>query len=610
MLYIFDFEVFAYDWLVVFKCVETGDFTVFHNDNDGLKEFMQEDMLLAGFNNKHYDNHILKAILCGAEPDLVKEINDYIMSGKNGWEHWFLRENKAYFNSFDLHDDMQDGLSLKSIEAHLGMDIRESDVDFNIDRPLTPEELDETTQYCKHDVTATEQLYHLRKNYLTNKMTLGDKKKIPLEKALYMTNAKLTAAYLDAVLQQHNDEREYKYPPNILMEYIPPEIIAFFDRIHDKNIPDEVLFLTKYDFSIGECQCTIGWGGAHGAIPNYREKSSDIRSIRNQDVASYYPHLMTIDGYCSRNIPDAQIYADMLETRMAAKKSGDKSTAAALKLVANTTYGAMLNAFNDLYDPLMGRSVCITGQLRLIELAEHLITECLTLKVVQLNTDGIMVSLDNSDIETYSAICREWQERTGFELEEDCISEIVQKDVNNYIEIATDGGTKIKGGWLVRGISEAGAWNINNNTVIVAKALIDYFAKGIPVEETINNCNEPLQFQLIAKASSKYLAAYHIVNGEKVKVQKCNRVYATKNRDYGTLVKTHAISGRDVKVSGLPPHCIIDNNNEATIDLIDKSWYIRLAKKQVKEFLGIKPPKKNTRKINCIKKRILKLLEE
>lgn len=610
MLYIFDFEVFAYDWLVVFKCVETGDFTVFHNDNDGLKEFMQEDILLAGFNNKHYDNHILKAILCGAEPALVKEINDYIMSGKNGWEHWFLRENKAYFNSFDLRDDMQDGLSLKSIEAHLGMDIRESDVDFNINRPLTPEELEETILYCKHDVTATEQLYRLRKNYLTNKMTLGEKKKISLEKALYMTNAKLTAAYLDAVLQQHNDERGYKYPSNILMEYIPPEIIAFFDRMHDKNIPDEALFLTKYDFSIGECQCTIGWGGAHGAIPNYREKSSDIRSIRNQDVASYYPHLMTIDGYCSRNIPDAQIYADMLETRMAAKKSGDKATAAALKLVANTTYGAMLNAFNDLYDPLMGRSVCITGQLRLIELAEHLVADCPTLKVVQLNTDGIMVSLDNSDIETYSAICREWQERTGFELEEDCISEIVQKDVNNYIEIATDSNTKIKGGWLVRGISEAGAWNINNNTVIVAKALIEYFAKSIPVEETINGCNDPLQFQLIAKASSKYLAAYHIVNGEKVKVQKCNRVYATKNRDYGTLVKTHAISGKDVKVSGLPPHCIIDNNNEATIDLIDKSWYIRLAKKQIKEFLGIKPPKKNTRRINCIKKRILKLLEE
>ena len=53
---------------------------------------------------------------------------------------------------------------------------------------------------------------------------------------------------------------------------------------------------------------------------------------------------------------------------MKAKKAGDKKTANALKLVANTSYGAMLNgkngiSYNDLYDPLMGRSVCITGQL-------------------------------------------------------------------------------------------------------------------------------------------------------------------------------------------------------------------------------------------------------
>ena len=33
----------------------------------------------------------------------------------------------------------------------------------------------------------------------------------------------------------------------------------------------------------------------------------------------------------------------------------------------NTTYGALLNKYNDLFDPLMGRSVCITGQLFLLE---------------------------------------------------------------------------------------------------------------------------------------------------------------------------------------------------------------------------------------------------
>ena len=87
---------------------------------------------------------------------------------------------------------------------------------------------------------------------------------------------------------------------------------------------------------------------------------------------------------------------------------------------------------NDLYDPLMGRSVCISGQLQLLEMAVHLIQDCPTLKIIQLNTDGIMVSLDDSDVPKYQEITQEWQDRTGFELEEDLIKMICQKDVNNF----------------------------------------------------------------------------------------------------------------------------------------------------------------------------------
>lgn len=319
---------------------------------------------------------------------------------------------------------------------------------------------------------------------------------------------------------------------------------------------------------------------------------------------------MTVNGYCSRSIPNPKIYEEMLKRRIQAKKSGDKALANALKLVANTTYGAMLNKYNDLFDPLMGRSVCISGQLYLLELANHLAAECETLKIIQLNTDGIMVSFEDVEYLKVSEITQEWQDRTGFELEEDCISEIIQKDVNNYIEIAIDGSTKIKGGQLVRGIAPAGAFNINNNATIVAKALLDYFAKGVSVEETIESCNDLLSFQLIAKASSKYAAAYHIVAGEKVLVQKCNRVYATTEREYGTLVKTHSEKGNDVKIGGLPEHCLIDNNNELSIERVDKKWYIKLAKRYINDFLGIKPPKKNTRKINSLAKQALKLLED
>ena len=318
---------------------------------------------------------------------------------------------------------------------------------------------------------------------------------------------------------------------------------------------------------------------------------------------------MTLMGYTSRNIPSPEVYAATIERRVKAKRAGDKATANALKLVLNTTYGAMLNRYNPLYDPLMGRSVCISGQLFLLELANHLVADCDTLKVIQLNTDGIMVSFDEDEYSKVLAITGEWQERTGFELEEDTISEIIQKDVNNYVEIAIDGSTKIKGGQLVRGIAPAGAFNINNNATIVAKAILDYFAKGVPVEDTINSCNDLLSFQLVAKASGLYSEVNHIVDGEKIPVQKCNRVYAVKDTRYGTLVKTHAEKGNDAKIGGLPEHCMIDNTNELTVAVLDRSWYIKLAQKYVNDFLGIKPPKKNTRRINILAKKALKILE-
>ena len=611
MTYIFDYEVFAHDWLVVFKDIESGAYLVAHNDNELVKSIMELQPFLIGFNNKHYDQFIHKAVLTDASPEEIKGLNDYIIHDGNGWEHPLVAGAKVYFDQADLMDDCQVGLSLKAIEAHLGMDIRETTVSFDIDRPLTPEELEEVIFYCKHDVDATERLYRLRENYLKTKISVGQMAGLSPQTSLYMTNAKLTAAFLGASGQKtFTDEREYRYPDNILREYIPTEVFAFFDRLHDPSIPDEEIFGSKYTFNIGECECTLGFGGIHGAIPHYTEESTDERSIRNQDVASYYPHLMTIDGYCSRNIPDPKVYADMLEERMQAKKNGDKAKANALKLVANTTYGGTLNKYNGLYDPLMARSVCITGQLRLLELTNHLVADCPSLKVIQLNTDGIMVSLDNSDIPTYQSICEEWQSRTGFELEEDRIDKIVQKDVNNYVEVGNDGNVKVKGGMLVRGIAPAGAFNVNNNAVVVARALKDYFVSGFPVEDTINYCDTLIDFQLVAKASGKYSAVYHEVDGERVPVQRCNRIYATSDTRYGTLVKIHATVGNAVKVGGLPTHCVIDNDNHLTIDAVDKDWYIRLAKRQIKDFLGIKPPKRNTRQINRLAKEALKIFDK
>lgn len=597
-IFIADTEVFAHDYIAVFKALDRDEYAVFHNDSDGIRNFLkQEDTLFAFFNGKHYDRFILAAICNSGDPADVKAVNDWIIAGNIGWEYPDSGLVKFWFDLFDLMDDCQMGLSLKAIEGHLGLNIQESDVDFDLNRRLTVEELHQTVRYCKHDVDATEALLHLRKDYLQTKADLGRNCGLSLQKALYMTNAKLTAAYLLAKppAEPWTDERKYQYPDKLRREFIPPEVFTFFDRMHDPSVTDDELWSGKLEITVGGCPCTLGYGGIHGAISHYSEESIGTRVIRNQDVASYYPHLVTLPlsdgwkyGYCSRNIPDPRIYADVLQSRVEAKRRGDKATEKPLKLVLNTTYGAMLNQYNALYDPLMGRSVCISGQLFLLELAVHLTQKCPTLRLIQLNTDGIMASFNLADEPEWQAVTQEWQARTGFTLEEDRIRKIIQKDVNNYIEIPEDGKPKIKGGQLVRGIAPAGAFNINNNARVIARAVQEFFVTGTPPEVTVNAAQDIHDFQLISKAGGKYTGCYQIQGQEKVPMQRVNRVYASRNKNLGTLYKTHATTGRDSKIPSLPPHCAVDNDNRMDLKDIDRSWYIKQAKQTINDFLGVR----------------------
>ena len=270
-IHVYDIEVFAYDWVVVFLDVSTGKWSVYHNDNQGVRDYMsQQGSIFCGFNNKHYDNHVVKAICCGASPELVKQINDFIIVEKRpGWEHWFIRQNRFWFDSFDLMDDTQEGTSLKHIEAHTYQDIEESEIDFKLDRPLTPEELESTIRYCKWDVYQTAKHLSRRKDYLDTKMEVGRSLGLPDKKSLYMTNARLTAEALKATATTRYDEREYQYPDNLDKSYIPVEVLAFFDAIHDTSIPSKEYFSSSLVFNIGECEVKVGFGGIHAAIPKF-----------------------------------------------------------------------------------------------------------------------------------------------------------------------------------------------------------------------------------------------------------------------------------------------------------------------------------------------------
>lgn len=618
-IYIYDIEVFKDFWLVVRKEHGKDKYEVAFNQYELVEQwFTEPDAIYAGFNNKHYDNYIIKAILNYFSPQDIKELNDFIINGNQGFQ-WdkFSQAKSIWFDSFDIKDDMQIGLSLKAIEAHMGFNIVECDIPFDYEGIPSGKLKDDVIKYCKHDVYMTEIVLDKRKDYLNTKRELGKRAGLSEAQALYSTNAKLTASVLKArKLTGLDDEREYTFPGTTDYEHeLMDKAKAFFKRMSDYSIPDDELFKEKLEFTIQNMPTTIAYGGIHGAIKNIDVSSSEHLAIANYDVTSLYPSLMINYNFISRAIPDPKIFEKIYHERVEAKLAGDKVTSNALKLVLNTTYGAMLNKYNNLYDPKQGRAICITGQLLLLKLA-LMLTKVPSLTLLQINTDGVMFSYNPDDTQQINEIMCEWELSTHLELERDDIQRYIAKDVNNYIMVDTTGKIKKKGGYLVRGISPFGAFNINNNAVVVAMAIEDYLLNNTPVEETIyNNLNDLSLFQIIAKASSKYeyvFQEYTYPTGVyQEEVQRCNRVYASIFTHMSTLYKVKKSDGSIAKIESLPPHVQI--YNEGIPDLeeedlgLDVDYYIEFAKKKINDFLGIENTDRKdnimpTKKLNLYQK--------
>lgn len=618
---IYDMEVYAYDWIVVFRNPEAeNNHIVIHNNNYQLREFLGlPELVIGGFNNKHYDDWILLTMINGGGNERVKDHSDFIIGGRGGgWEYPFIQFQKKPFKSFDLRDDIADpGISLKAIEGNLYLPIVETSVPFDIDRPLTPEELDEVIRYCKTDVDATVRLYKERADYIKNKQIVGNMYGIPPEEAIGLTNAKLSARALNAKKVERNDEREYTIPDNLDPELIPKVVLDFFMQIRDKSIPDLKLFGSGKDghkgmtldawieTGGGKCPVTYAWGGVHGAKPAYQTEATDERLIVNYDVSSLYPNSMINFGYCSRGMEDPHAYEKLVKTRLAAKKAGDKDTADALKLVVNTVYGAMLNEFNDLSDRRAGRSVCISNQLAMTQLIVMLARRCSSIDFVNINTDGIMFEIDKDEDGLAAQIVEEWSKVTRFEMERDDFARVVQKDVNNYVGILTSGKMKTKGGFV--SLYKGGTFKTNSEAII-DKAVVEYLVNGTPVEDTIRSADNIFLFQRIEKTGGTYDGSYHYIGGKRVKVQNVNRIYAVRNRTYGRIVKGKWITEKRKKnkdtgkmesvpvtppiwqestIPDCPDHAYIDNENTLSLKDLDLDYYIARALNRIDKYINL-----------------------
>ena len=156
-LVFYDFEVFPRFWCVT--CAVIGD-NVYKFSSDYDEKHLNKDDLCAfyeshskdiwiGYNNKAYDQWIMKSILAGFNP---WQMNTWLIDmDRNGWDF------SAALNSYRMinYDCLHGYRSLKELEGFMGERIKETPVDFRKEDVLTPEEIELVFQYNEHDVEQT-----------------------------------------------------------------------------------------------------------------------------------------------------------------------------------------------------------------------------------------------------------------------------------------------------------------------------------------------------------------------------------------------------------------------------------------------------------------------
>ena len=595
---IWDLEVFKYNFMITWLDTKTRKFHTIHDDRDKFKEMYDKykNEIWVSYNGRQYDVPVMQAILAGFDPF---EITNWIINkGRKGWEFSSLLRNYPILN----YDTMIGFRGLKELEGFMGIDIKETSVPFDIDRPLTKSEIQEVIEYNKADVWATFLVFLENKHEFESHMGLIKEFNLPLW-MISKTKAQISAEILNARRPDKpwDDEFDIVFPDALELgryEYVKDHFIDW-----SKNVKDYNKVELKTD--IGGIPHVVAIGGLHGA----RDKYMDTGHFILIDAQSYYPYSMVNHKYLSRNVANPKKFETILKERLEMKANKDPREQPR-KIVLNSTFGASKDKWNKLYDPRQANSLCIANQLFLIDLIDKLEDYC---QIIQSNTDGILIKLySESDEDMIKSIISEWEERTKFNMSYEYFNKIIQKDVNNYIFVADD-YIVTKGAW-VKKLSK-----LDNDLPIVNKAIVDYFTKGISPRETIYGSDNLIDFQKITKISNKYdfgfhengsgqdvyryqVPKYRIRKGEKYLShyedlefrgdrlqEKVIRCFASTNPNDGAIYKKHKDKITLDKTAGTPENAFIDNGDitEKKVDSrLDRNWYLELAEKRIKEFIS------------------------
>lgn len=448
------------------------------------------------FNGLGYDLIMLGGLKKGFTNTQLKMLSDeIILSGKPHWE--IVSQFELELPRFD-HIDIAQVLplmaSLKVYGARIGVK-KLQDLPIEPDAIIRGDEPDELQKYCANDCSVTGELYEAVKPQIELRERMSAeygtdlRSKSDAQIAETVISSEYTKITGKQLVKPGITEREYKYKPPSFVSFGTVQLNELLDEIKADTFKikmsngrvDEPKSMKNRIVPFADVNYKLGLGGLHSVDKPASFYSDDDHVIFDIDVAAYYPNIILNAKFYPEHIgPEfLDIYRKIVETRIAAKKSGDKVTDASLKITINGTFGKLGSMYSKIYSPDLMFHVTVTGQLCLLMLIERLEN-----MAISANTDGIMVKVPRNRLKDVEKVVRDWERGTGFDMEWNEYTSVHRRDVNNYIAITPDGDIKRKGVFTKPDLSK------NPSNAIIYEAVALFFKDGVAIEDTITNCTD------------------------------------------------------------------------------------------------------------------------
>jgi hypothetical protein len=378
-------------------------------------------------------------------------------------------------------------------------------------------ELEDTIRYCMEDVDTTEECYEHSLEAIKFRQDLSEKFNRP--DFMNYSDVKIgeelnLTSYCEFTGLNPNDvKRNIPSYPGLVINFrdcIPdyikfndPELIKVLEEFKNTSVRSTKGY--KKEIIYKDNIITFGQGGIHNVAKPQIVKADENFKIITVDVGSQYPSNMIKRVLYPEHLGKAWVtnientYNERVNKYKPYAKTDPhaKNMSEVKKLQLNGgSYGKTNSEFSWQYDPRITMAITITCQLELMMLAEKLLEA--DFKLILKNTDGQEWLISRDKEQLFYDICNQWEIDTlnseYGRLEYGEYKQLIIGSVNDYIGEDLKGNLKRKGSFMIYEDIKANNWHKDSSGMIISLALQEYYINNIPVEDTINNCNNIFEF--------------------------------------------------------------------------------------------------------------------